>query len=331
MIIKTAILKSELDLVKDFLKGFDLTMPESLTKTFYIEDSGKIIGTISTDNDIIKCFALDNSYQGENLSSLLINHVISYFSESSIHSYTVYTKPMYKNVFLSFGFRLITETSKVVLLEGGALSITDELNKIRKQLEIFTNSNELEKLNISSIVMNANPITLGHEYLIEKASKESDYVVLFVVEEDKSIFSFKERLSYVYLVSHKYSNVIVLPSTKYIVSLTTFPNYFLKAEEIEFEYSLIDSKIFNDYFMKTLAIKKRYVGTESKDYMSTYNKALKDELKDKLVIVDRIKIDDEVVSASRVRALITNNNMEEALKYLPNEIKLFVRGKALNE
>ena len=36
--------------------------------------------------------------------------------------------------------------------------------------------------------MNCNPFTLGHKYIVEKAARENDNVIIFVVEEDKSSF-----------------------------------------------------------------------------------------------------------------------------------------------
>ncbi len=41
---------------------------------------------------------------------------------------------------------------------------------------------------IGGIVMNCNPFTLGHKYLVEYAAREMDYLYLFVVEEDLSFF-----------------------------------------------------------------------------------------------------------------------------------------------
>ncbi len=42
-----------------------------------------------------------------------------------------------------------------------------------------------------AIVMNCNPFTKGHRYLIEQALKTVEYLYIFVVEEDKSYLNFK--------------------------------------------------------------------------------------------------------------------------------------------
>ena len=43
---------------------------------------------------------------------------------------------------------------------------------------------------VGCIVMNCNPFTSGHRYLIEYALKNVDYLFIFVVEEDQSVFLF---------------------------------------------------------------------------------------------------------------------------------------------
>ena len=43
-------------------------------------------------------------------------------------------------------------------------------------------------MKFGAVVMNCNPLTLGHRYLIEQALKQCDYLMIFVVQEDKSFF-----------------------------------------------------------------------------------------------------------------------------------------------
>ena len=178
---------------------------------------------------------------------------------------------------------------------------------------------------LAAIVINGNPITNGHMYLIEEASKLHKIVVLFVVEEDKSEFTFQERFSMAYLSTIRLGNVCVIPSSKYIVSSLTFPSYFLDENEVQEQYSKVDALIFKNYFMKQLFIKKRYVGSESKSKMITYNQTLSEILAEQLVIVNRLSEDGEVISASKVRYLLKNNFIDEALKYVPKEVTLILR------
>lgn len=328
MIIKEAYLQEEKDKIKNFLKKFSLKLDSFITKTLYVENEyGEIIGTISCQDYIIKDLAVDESYQSENVASLLINEMLNHFRINNIHNYQVFTKPQYENIFKSLGFKRLVKTDKVVLLEGGIISIDDELLKIKKIInnrfgEINENSD------IGCIVINGNPITNGHMYLIEQASKNHKMVILFVVEEDKSDFTFEQRFSFAYLSAMRLGNVCVVPSTKYIVSTTTFPSYFLHDNEISHQHSLIDALLFNEYFINYLHIKKRYVGTEMNEKMITYNDNLQKVLKDKLIIIDRLKQNNKIISASTVRKLLQENKYEEALEYVPKEIGFILKSAA---
>ena len=318
MEIKEAILDIELSLVKNFLASFDLRYEADIDKTLYIEENGEIIATISKAKDIIKCLAISSSYQSENLSSVLISKIIEKMHEENIHSYMVFTKSIYENTFINLGFKKLVSTSNTVMLEGGLDTIDDTISKmIIKINHEYGNINQ--DINIGSIVMNANPITLGHQHLIEKSVSENDLTLVFVVEEDDQEFDFQSRYSLVYLTCKKYENVVVLPASKYIVSKSTFPTYFLKEDIVEQEFTLIDGLIFKNYFMKKLNINKRYVGSESKEKMNDYNITLKSILEEKLVLVDRISLNEQIISASHVRQLLKNGQIEEALTYMPRE------------
>ena len=330
MIIKEALLQEELLLIEKFLLKFDLKLDKNLTKTFYIETEKGIIGTISCDNYIIKCLAVDPEFQSENLATVLINHIIDYFRINNIFNYQVFTKPIYKDVFESLGFKEIVRTEKVIMLEGGANFIDDKINEIRNII-VHRFGNIDETSDIGCVVINGNPITNGHMHLIEEASINHRMVILFVVEEDKSDFSFEERFSFAYLSTFRLGNVCVIPSSKYIVSQSTFPSYFLKNEEdVINEYCIIDALIFEKYFVKKLHIKKRYVGQEFSNKMINYNNTLKNILSDKLVVIDRIKLDDEIISASKVRELLKSDQLEEALKYIPREIHILIKSYVVN-
>lgn len=329
MIIKEAFLQEELERIKIFLNKFSLKLDPNLTKTFYIEnDNNEIIGTISCQDYIIKDLAVDESYQSENLASLLINEILNYFRLNNIYNYQVFTKPIYKTIFISLGFKKIVSTDKVIMLEGGVSFINDKIKEINKTL-----TNRFGELNescdLGCVVINGNPITNGHMHIIEEASKNHKMVVLFVVEEDKSEFTFEERFSFAYLSTMRLGNICVIPSSKYIVSSSTFPSYFLKDENEALEqYSKIDALIFKEYFMKQLFIKKRYVGTETILKMVNYNNILKETLQDKLVIMERLQENNEVISASKVRSLLKENKIEEALLYVPREISFILRSVA---
>lgn len=325
MIIKKAILKEEIDKVISFLEQFDLKYDDDIVETFFIEENNQIIATISKTDYIIKGLAVQEVYQGLNLASKLVTEVINSLAREYKYYYQVFTKSIYTTIFLNMGFKKIASTNNVVILEGGISGINEEILKIKKQVE-FKFDTLISAANIGSIVVNCNPITNGHLRLIEYASSKHDYLIVFVVEEDKSFFNYKERFSLIYLALGHLTNTIVLPSSKYIVSNLTFPSYFLKTmDEKEEEHAYLDAYIFNDYFIPLLNITKRYVGTETDAFMIRYNNILKNVLGEKLEVIPRFRQDGQVISASLVRKYLSLGKVEEALALVPNAIKALLK------
>ena len=319
--IKEAFLNSEKERIKEFLLGFDLNYESNVDLTLYIEEDGKIIGTISKEKYIIKCLAVDKNYQGENLASTLVSEMVSRIIYEGKTYYQVFTKREYLNTFLNLGFSEIYSTDKTSVLESNSFTIDDYLKKEIKRFNIYTDD-------LASVVVNCNPITKGHLYLIEKASKEHEHVLVFVLEEEKSFFTFEERISLVYLATRHLGNVTVLPSSHYIISSLTFPSYFLKDKmQKNYEFAKVDVGIFKKYFMKYFNIKYRYVGSETDEVMKIYNDVLKEELGNNLIIVPRL----DNISASMVRKYIEDGNSEKALEYIPEAIHTLFLNIASNK
>ena len=323
--IKQAFLEKDQLRIEQFLSSFDLGFSYN-DDSFYMEENDDIIATLSIDHHIIKGLAIKEDYRGLNLAGELVSHAISLLSSRNIYSYHVFTKSIYKDIFESMGFRLLADSSVVAFMEGGIDSIDQVILNIKKKVETHF-SIDIMKQDIGCVVVNCNPMTLGHYQLIEKASKEHDYLLVFVVETDESVFTFKERFSLVYLALKEFSNILVLPSTSYIVSKSTFPSYFLKVlDDREREHAKLDALIFRDYFMPALNIRLRHVGGETDAVMVAYNQILKDTLKASLQAIERFKKEGVIISASLVRKLMKENKIDEALSYVPKAIRPLLKG-----
>ncbi len=309
--IKEALLDKEKEAVRSFLSTLNLGFDDDIEHTFYISDGNKIVGTISHSSYVIKCLGVDEEYQGYNLASKLVLAIIIHLKKEGIYSYFAFTLIKNKNIFLSLGFSLIAQTDNVCLFEGGVTNIDTVLNSIKEEYKINTFNN-------GAVIINGNPITNGHLYLINEACKYHDKVLLFVVETDLSEYSFKERFMMIKQATKDLDKVIVIPSTKYIISRATFPTYFIKEDsKRSLEYASLDVLIFKSYFMRILNIYKRYIGEETHPMMVMYNNILKETLKNNLVVVKRKKYLSEVISASKFRKLVNENNLDEALKLVP--------------
>lgn len=306
----------EINEVRSFLSTFQLNYEKDIDYTIVIRDSNKIIATCSKSKDILKGFAIDDSLQGEGITNLLIKAIQDkLFQEGIFHSF-IFTKPIYETTFESLGYKVIASIDEVTLLEYGFNNIDKVLTSMKKLYNINSNTPK------TALVMNCNPFTLGHRYLIEEASIRSKEVLVFIVEEDLSLFPFIDRYKMVKDGVSDLKNVTVIPGGKYIISSATFPGYFLREKNsILNAYTKLDATIFSKYFCKNFNITKRMLGEEPYcPVTKNYNDALVNVLVDhgvEVEIIPRkwISTPENYISASKVRNIIKIKG-EEALDQL---------------
>lgn len=185
---------------------------------------------------------------------------------------------------------------------------------------------------VGAIVMNCNPFTLGHRYLIEYASGQVDTLYIFVVQEDKSFFPFADRLALVEKGTEDLGNVIVIPSGKFIISSITFSDYFAKQALAD---RVIDSSndvtLFAEEIAPVLGITTRFVGEEplcnvTRQYNNTMRRILPEYGID-LVIIPRKEMGGEPISASRVRALLDEKRFDEISVIVPETTLDYLVGR----
>ena len=181
---------------------------------------------------------------------------------------------------------------------------------------------------IAAIVMNANPFTLGHQYLVEKASRENDVVYLFVVSEDKSLVPFAVRKQLVQVGVAHLPNVHCLDTDSYMISSATFPSYFQENENAVIESNvLLDLQIFSQ-IANALGIQRRYVGDEPFSRVTNlYNQIMQAELPKEgieCVVVPRKANEGQAISASSVRAAIQAGDFAKVSAMLPESSYQFL-------
>lgn len=290
----------------DFLITAGLFPDEQLDYTIGIYDQEKLIGTGSIFRNILKCVAIDASYQNENLLTQIVQALRERLRDIGYQHYFLYTKPKTSQLFHSLGFTEIAATSDLVFMEQGFPDFNDYLTELKKQ--------QRKTKNNAAIVMNANPFTNGHLYLVTEAAKSVETVYLFVLSEERSLFDAKTRFELVKKGTKHLENVVVLPTREYMVSSATFPSYFLKDQakaSIAQVQAVLDATLFKEKIASALSISTRFVGEEPfSEVTEIYNQAMKKTFGSalKLVILPRKKSGEEVISATRVRALMDEKN-----------------------
>lgn len=275
-----------------------LTPDTDADQTVTLWDNGALAATGSRKGNLLKCIAVDPKHRGEDLTAAILSQLRSdAFSEGHKHLF-LYTKPENRRLFEALFFHPIAQTDRVLLME-------DTRDGIQKFLDTLPQA--VTGTKIGALVMNCNPFTLGHRYLIETTAKECDHVYIFVLSEDQSRFSARDRMEMVRLGTEDLPHVTVLPTGPYLISNATFPTYFLKNRETAAKVHCdLDIRIFETYFVPRFGITHRYVGTEPLSPMTAqYNDTLKEKLRSvTLVEIPRIESGSEPVSASAVRAAL---------------------------
>ena len=168
------------------------------------------------------------------------------------------------------------------------------------------------------IVMNCNPFTLGHRYLIEQAAKQVERLYVMVVREDCSLFAYTERKAMVEQGVADIENVNVIDGSDYAISRATFPTYFLKRlDDAADTQMLLDLDLFRRHIAPALGATVRFVGTEPTDQLTRrYNQLMHEALKD-VREINRLEKDGNAVSASRVRKAMEEGDMNTIRQLVP--------------
>jgi len=295
------------------------------------DEEMNIIATGSCFGNTLRCMAVSSAHQGEGLMNQIVTHLFSVqFERGNTHLF-LYTKCNSAKFFGDLGFYEIARIDgQIVFMENRKTGFTSYLEKLKKETEqsgVFQrfSGNDSAKTKIAALVMNANPFTLGHQYLVEKAAAENDILHLFIVSEDQSLVPFSVRKKLVLEGTGHLKNIIYHESGPYIISNATFPSYFQKdADAVMESHANLDLTIFVR-IAQALGINYRYVGEEPNSQVTgIYNEIMAKKLPENQIackIIPRKEANGSVISASTVRTALKSGKME-LLKTLVPETTL---------
>jgi [citrate (pro-3S)-lyase] ligase len=156
---------------EDLLVLGGLVPDEQVDYTVGLYDRNKLVATGSTYQNIIKLVAVDPEYQSENLLTKIVMALSSKLHDEGIIHFFLYTKPCVAVSFSSLGFKEIIRTDTILFMEQGSPDFADYLALLE--------SRKRDADHAGAIVMNANPFTKGHLYLVETAAAQVDVCLLY--------------------------------------------------------------------------------------------------------------------------------------------------------
>lgn len=299
-----------------------------------LDEDYNVIATGSCYGNTLRCMAVSSDHQGEALMNDIVSHLVEYQASRGNFHLFLYTKLNSAKFFGSLGFTEIArvESANIVFMENRRSGFREYLDQLHKDTEeqMPSVTENASGTGIAAIVMNANPFTLGHQYLVETAATASKLLHVFIVSEDASLVPFAIRKRLVMEGTAQWKNIIYHDSGSYMISSSTFPAYFQKDSDQVIEGQAgIDLSVFTK-IAEALSINVRFVGDEPNSVVTgLYNKIMAQQLPEagmECRIITRMtegeadasaRDQDKAISASTVRSAIQQGDFEKLKSLVP--------------
>ena len=277
------------------------------------DDDYRAIATGSCFGNTLRCFAVSGEHQGEGLLNEIVTHLLGVQAARGNFRLFLYTKPDAAKFFGDLGFHEIARVENtLVFMENRRDGFPEYLRELSRAKRPGKSA---------AVVMNANPFTLGHQYLTETAAAHCDTLHLFMVSEDASLVPYAVRKRLIREGTAHLPNVILHDSGPYIVSAATFPSYFLRDETAVIEgQAKLDLQVFVK-IAAALDIGTRYVGEEPTSQVTgLYNRIMREALPEAgiaCVVIPRKEYGGAAISASTARQAIHRGDFDTLKTLVP--------------
>ncbi|WP_058912193.1 [citrate (pro-3S)-lyase] ligase [Entomohabitans teleogrylli] len=320
--------------ISDFLVDAGLRLEEDCEAAVIARAGGAIVGCGAIAGNVLKCIAVDPALHGEGLGLKLLTELLTLAYEWQRSELFLFTRPKNIRLFSGAGFWPIARAGdEAVLMENSS----ERLSRYCRQLALYRQPGK----KIGAIVMNANPFTLGHRWLVEQAARDCDWLHLFVVKEDASFFRYVDRWRLIEEGVSGIENLTLHPGSAYLISRATFPGYFLKDSGVVDDcHCRIDLQLFRERLAPALGITHRYVGDEPLCALTrAYNRRMRQQLlltdcsaaPVDVVELKRLALNGAPVSASRVRALYAQRDWRAIAPLVPDTTLSFLQRLAASQ
>ncbi len=300
-----------------------LTFEEGCDELVGVYEGARLVATAGRAGCVLKMFAVEEACQGGDVLGALSSALIVLGRWAGHDAFLVFTRPEHVPSFQYCQFRLLVATGGVALLEcgGGLERYLDAHRHLRR-----------EGAN-GAVVINGNPFTRGHQYLVETAAAAVDTLYVFIVREDRSVFPFAVRYRLAAESVAHVGNAVLLDTSRYAVSAATFPSYFLRRNDEKARLQMeVDVRLFGAHLAPAFGIKTRFVGHEPYcETTAAYNRAMAEFLPEygvDLVEVRRASAGGRFISATTVRDALARGDREELARLVPPATLAFLLSEA---
>jgi [citrate (pro-3S)-lyase] ligase len=285
-------------------------------------DNGRLVATAGRAGAVLKMFAVDDGWQGGEALGALATALTALGRAAGHEAFLVFTRLEHAASFEHCQFRRLVAGDAVALLEcgGGLERYLDAHRHLRRDGRN------------GAVVINGNPFTRGHQFLVETAAAQVDTLYLFVVREDRSVFPFADRYRLAGEATRHVANRVLLDTSRYAVSAGTFPSYFLRRNDDKARLQMdVDVRLFGARLAPAFGITRRVVGHEPYcETTAAYNRTMARVLPEygiDLVEIPRAPDGDGFISATRVRAALAAGDFATVERLVPPCTLAYLRGR----
>jgi [citrate (pro-3S)-lyase] ligase len=303
-VISELISRADVAAARALIEASELNFEAGYDELLGVYEQGRLVAVGARAGHVLKMLAVDPEYQGGALLGEMLTALVARGMARGLQSFFIFTKAAYVSSFAALNFNLLASQGKAALLEYG-----NGLKRWLQSLQPLVRSGRN-----GAVVMNCNPFTRGHRYLVEQAAAQVDTLYLFVVREERSVFPFDVRLRLVQEGVRDLAHVQVLDTSHYCVSAATFPTYFLKKDDPVAQIQMeLDVVLFATQIAPFFNITQRFVGSEPNCALTQrYNLTLQRLLPlyaIELSEIERQQTAGAAISASRVRQLLAHADL----------------------
>ena len=149
------------------------------------DEDGALIAAGSSFKNTLRCLAVSSAHRGEGLMNQVVSHLLEKQTERGNSHVFLYTKTKNDRIFRDLGFY------EIARVEGELVFMENRRDGFARYLKGLEKTRREGKS--AAVVMNANPFTLGHRRLIERAAAENDALHLFLLSEEAGPIPFAVR------------------------------------------------------------------------------------------------------------------------------------------
>ena len=324
--------------LRSFLAHNGLRYDQRVSYSLCFVENDVIAATGSLDHNVLKCIAVSKDFQERGLAAGVVSGLIEEAARNGVFHLVLFTTPENELLFGNLGFYTIAKTADVLLMENKKNGVSGFVASLQRNTGNVADTMTAENASrgvagkTGAIVMNCNPFTNGHRYLIETAAKQCGILHVFVVSENRSVFPADVRYRLVKAGSSHIPHALIHPTGSYLISAATFPDYFFKdTVDPQSVNTTLDLTIFAEHFARPMGINCRFVGTEPFDQVTAgYNRRMQEVLPHyaiEVIEIDRLEEGGRAISAGRVRELYMAGKMEEIREMVPEPTFELLNGK----